>query len=108
MHAVVNHLPIKAGIDWSALAAKVDAFNADIEHADFRGLSLIKVSDTEAIVLVLFANLPTLQALSKDVAAPWFAEHVRPLLAGPVSRSVGEIVAGAFRTNAPAHASRQQ
>jgi hypothetical protein len=36
MHAVVNHLPIKSDSDWSALTAKVDAFNAMIDHLDFR------------------------------------------------------------------------
>ena len=94
MHAVVNHLPIKSDSDWSALTAKVDAFNAMIDHLDFRGLSMIRAGNDTAIFLILFASRAALDDISHNVAAPWFAENVRPFLAGPVSRSVGEIIAG--------------
>jgi hypothetical protein len=94
MHAVVNHLPIKSDTDWAALATKVDAFNALIDHPDFRGLSMIRSGANEAIILVLFSSRPSLDEVSSKVAAPWFAENMRPYLSGPVSRSVGEIVAG--------------
>ena len=96
MHAVINHRPIKPDTDWAALAGKVGAFNAGIGHPDFRGLSLIRAGDNEAIVLVLFATRAALDEISRNVAGPWFAEHMRPHLAGPVSRSVGEVVAGAL------------
>jgi hypothetical protein len=59
MHAVVNHLPIREGTDWSELATKFGAFET--------------------------ATQQTHSA---------FAEHVRPYLLGPVSRSVGELIAG--------------
>ena len=94
MHAVVNHLPIKPDSDWTALTAKVDAFNAMIDHPDFHGLSTIHARNDAAIFLVLFASPAALDDISHNVAAPWFAENVRPFLAGPVSRSVGEIIAG--------------
>ena len=98
MHAVVNHLPIKPDADWETLAAKVDAFNAGIARSDFRGISLIRAGDGEAIVLVLFATRAALDDVSHNVAGPWFAENIRPYLAGPVSRSVGEVIAGALRS----------
>jgi hypothetical protein len=98
MHAVINHLPIKPDADWATLNGKVEAFNASVAHPDFHGLSLIRASDNEAIVLVLFASRPALDQISRDIAAPWFAENIRPYLAGPVSRSVGEVVAGALRS----------
>jgi hypothetical protein len=94
VHAVVNHLPIKPDTDWAALAQKVDAFNALIDHPDFRGLSMIRVGDDAAILLVLFASRAALDDISRNVAAPWFADNMRPYLSGAVSRSVGEIVAG--------------
>ncbi|MGA7971428.1 MAG: hypothetical protein WCA36_01355 [Pseudolabrys sp.] len=97
MHAVVNHLPIKPDADWATLAAKVDAFNATVAHTDFHGFSLIRAGDNEAIMLALFATRAALDEMSRDLAAPWFGEHVKPYLAGPVSRSTGEIVAGALR-----------
>jgi hypothetical protein len=98
MHAVINHLPIKPDADWATLNGKVDAFNASIAHSDFRGLSLIRAGDNEAIILVLFSTRPALEKISSEVAAPWFAQNVRPYLSGPVSRSVGEVVAGALRS----------
>ena len=97
MFAVINHLPIKPNADWATLTSKVDTFNASITHPDFRGLSLIRSGDNEATVLVLFSTRAALDQISRDVAAPWFAENIRPFLAGPVSRSVGEAVAGALR-----------
>jgi hypothetical protein len=97
MHAVVNHLPIKPDTDWTAFAQKVDAFEAMVDHPDFRGLSMIRVGDDAAILLVLFASRAALDDVSRNIAAPWFAENVRPYLSGPVNRSVGEIVAGGLQ-----------
>ncbi len=99
MHAVINHLPIKPDTDWSALAQKIDAFNKLVDHPDFRGLSMIRVGDDAAIILVLFASRAALDDVSRSVAAPWFAENVRPYLSGVVNRSVGEIVAGTLAVN---------
>lgn len=97
MHVVINHLPIKPDADWSMLAAKIDAFDAEISHSDYRGTSLVRAGANEAIVLVLFASGPALEQISREIAAPWFAENVRPFLAGPVARSTGEVVAGTLR-----------
>jgi hypothetical protein len=96
MHAVINHLPIKPDTDWAALAAKANAFNAIVDHPDFRGLSMIRAADNEAIILVLFATRPALDDVSRNVAAPWFTENMKQYLAGPASRSVGEVVGGAL------------
>ena len=99
MQAVVNHLPIKPGVDWDALARKVDAFNGVVSHPDFRGLSLIRTGNEEAIVLVLFTSRAALDEVSRVVAGPWFAENIKQHLAGPASRSVGEVIAGALAKN---------
>jgi hypothetical protein len=45
---------------------------------------------------VLFTSRAALDEVSRDVAAPWFAEHMRPHLAGPANRPIGEIIAGAL------------
>jgi hypothetical protein len=96
MHAVINHLPIKPDTDWAALATKIDAFNALVDHPDFRGISMIRAGDNEAILLVLFATRPALDDVSRNVAAPWFAENMKQHLAGAANRSVGEVVGGAL------------
>jgi len=96
MHVVVNHLPLQKAIDWGALAHTVGTFESLLrdQYPGFRGCSLIRVADDAAILVVSYDNREDLEHISRHVAAPWFAEHVRPLLAGPVSRSVGEAVAG--------------
>lgn len=99
MHIVVNHLALQDGIDWPQLEAEVETFNAHVKraHPQCLGASLVRESGAHAIFLVRFADLASLQAISSEVAAPWFSEHVKPLLAGPVVRHVGEIVAGDMR-----------
>lgn len=96
MDAVINSFTLKEGTDWPTLAAQVDEFQQRLagERPEFRGVSLVRVSDTQAILVVLFDDRKSLDDISRDIAVPWFAEHVRPHLAGPVNRQVGEIVAG--------------
>lgn len=99
MHVVVNQITLQESTDWADLATKVDQFQTKLakEHAEFHGISLVRVSDSKAIFLVFFDNRDALDEISKNIAAPWFAEHVRPHLAGPVDRSTGEIVAGSMK-----------
>ena len=96
MYAVVNHLPIRPGANWNELAAKFGAFEAATRqaHPDLLSANVIRASDTEAILVIVYRDRQSLDEISKSVAAPWFAENVRPYLSGPVSRSVGEIIAG--------------
>ncbi len=96
MHIVVNDFSLHKFVDWPALESKVDQLQIQLshEHSGFRGASLVRVSDTKAIFLALFDDRESLDDISKTRAAPWFAEHVRPLLDGPVNRQVGEVVAG--------------
>ena len=74
----------------------VEAFEAMLrpQYPSFRGCTLIRAGDDAGILVVTFDSREALDDISKNVAAPWFAENVRPLLAGAVSRSVGEVIAG--------------
>lgn len=94
MHAIVNHLPIRPDTDWRVLAGLADELNALVDHPDHRGASLIRVGEDAAILVVLFASRAALDRVSREVAGPWFAEHMRPHLAGAVDRHVGEVLAG--------------
>jgi hypothetical protein len=96
MHAVINHLPLQKTTDWAELARSFTAFEERVraQHSAFRGVTLIRVGDDHGILVVTFDTREALDDISKNVAAPWFAEHVRPLLTGAVSRSVGEVVTG--------------
>jgi hypothetical protein len=96
MHAVINHLPLQQSTDWTALSRTIEEFEATLlaRYPAFRGITLVRVDDDAGILVVTFDTQEALDSISKNVAAPWFAEQVRPLLAGAVSRSVGEVVAG--------------
>ena len=97
MHAVVTKLTLAKPID-PALLEKLAEFVPQMQkHAGFLDLQLIRVSDSEAIALGFYSTREVLDDLSSKVAAPWFAEHVRPYLAGPVERAVGEVIAQAGR-----------
>ncbi len=99
MHIVVNRFTFIAGADWSKLQEAVDEFQAQVsaQRPEFHGVSLVREGENDAIFLVLFDDLESLNDISRNIAAPWFAEHFKPLLAGPVDRHVGEIVAGIMK-----------
>lgn len=67
------------------------------EDPGFDSFQFVSVSDTEAILLVFFTTREALDRVSSDIAGPWFAENVRAYLAGPVRRSVGEVVSTVTR-----------
>lgn len=93
MHAVVNKLTLAKPID-DALLAKLNAFNQGLRNEpEIFDSMLVSVSDTEAIAIALFHTREGMERFSREVAAPWFAENVRPYLGGPVSRVTGEVVA---------------
>jgi len=96
MYAIVNHLPIREGADWADIVTKLDRFASEMRaaHPEFKSALVLKVDEHEAILVATYADRESLDRLSKEVAGPWFAENIRPYLAGPVSRAVGEIVAG--------------
>lgn len=96
MHIIINRLPLSPHVDWSALAAKVDEFNAVAASSSeaFKGVSLLRTAQEEGVLLVIFTSRDELDRVSRDVAGPWFAANIRHLLSGPVARSVGEVVAG--------------
>jgi len=55
------HLVVAEAVDWPALEAKMDQFQAQIssEPLDFRGVCLVRVSDAKAIFPVfLTVNRP--------------------------------------------------
>jgi hypothetical protein len=96
MHVVINRLPIRPDADWSALCDKIDELDgiAATHSGAFRGISLARTDDGEGLVLVYFTDRAELDRVSREVAGPWFAQNIRPYLAGAVSRSVGEVLAG--------------
>jgi hypothetical protein len=92
MHAVVNKLTLSRPFD-NELLEKIDSGFYPLLRSvqGFLDMRVVGVSDAEAIILVFFQ---TREALDKGsaLAAPWFAENIRPYLGGPVQRSVGEII----------------
>jgi hypothetical protein len=99
MYAVVNHLPIKPSADWADIATKFAKFAEDTGKAfpKLKAAVLTKASDTEAIFTGVYDDRATAEHVSSNIAAPWFAENIRPYLAGPANRSAGEVIAGFTR-----------
>jgi hypothetical protein len=99
MHAVVNHLPIRPDADWGDIARKFDAFAQGVQR-DFPAMKagvLLRVSATEAVFMGVYDDAATREHVSSKVAAPWFAENIRPYLAGAAARSSGEVIGGFAR-----------
>lgn len=96
MHVVVNHIPIRPDADWTDIAARFAAFAARVkpEHPGMRTALLTRASDTEAIFVGIYSDPTTMQRVSSEIAAPWFAENIRQFMSGPAVRSVGEVIAG--------------
>jgi hypothetical protein len=98
MHAIVTKMTLGKPVDAPLLRSIEEGFLSQARRRpEFLDLKLVRVSDTEAIFLVFFTTREALDEMSRDVAGPWFAEHVRPYLAGPVERSVGEVVMDATK-----------
>jgi len=96
MHAVINHLPVKRDTDWDDFAAKLRLVEGRIDDPDFCGAILIRAGEAEAALIVLYRTEEALARISKDIAAPWFAEHIRQYVDGQPSRITGEILAGSL------------
>ncbi|MBI2719055.1 MAG: hypothetical protein HY245_07000 [Rhizobiales bacterium] len=96
MHVIITRLPIGPDADWAEMGRRVEAFDriATAASPGFKGVSLIRSSPEEAVLFVLFEGRDELDRVSREVAAPWFAENIRPFLTGAVTRTVGEVMAG--------------
>jgi quinol monooxygenase YgiN len=96
MHIVVNHLPIKPDADWNDIASKFEKFAKETRatYTQMKVAMLSKASEGEAIFVGIYADMETLDHVSKNVAAPWFAENIRQYLAGPAARTVANGIAG--------------
>jgi hypothetical protein len=95
MHAIVNKLTLGKPLDDEILRKMEREFFPRAREANpgFLDARVVRVSDTEVIRLAFYTTREALDEVSSKVAGPWFAEHVRPYLAGPVQRSVGEVIA---------------
>jgi len=93
MHAIVTKLALGKPLD-DALIHKIETelLPRAREYPGFLEIRIVRVSDAEAILLAFFSSREQLDELSSKLAGPWFADNVRSYLAGPVQRSVGEVI----------------
>lgn len=96
MFVVVNHLPVRPDADLAAFSALV---NAECEarlkaYPEIRAMIASRPNEAEVTLVILFASRAFGEEFSRNVAGPWFAENIRPFLAGPVSRTAGDMIAG--------------
>lgn len=96
MYAVVNRLPIRPDADWQDIAGKFGKFATETRKAypKLKVAVLMKASEAEAIFVGVYEDQASAEHVSANVASPWFAENIRPYLAGPAQRSVGPVIGG--------------
>jgi len=94
MLAIVNTMKLARPFDAELLRRVEDELfpSARAANAGFLGAKIVRVTDLEVVLLGFYADRESLDEVSSKIAGPWFAANVRPYLAGPVSRSVGEVV----------------
>ncbi|MCC6737394.1 MAG: hypothetical protein IT534_14875 [Bauldia sp.] len=99
MHAVVNHLSMRSDADWNDIARRFAVFAAGVkrDYPAMKTAVLVRVAASEAVFMGVYDDAATMEHVSSKVAAPWFAEHVRPYLAAPAVRSSGEVIGGFVR-----------
>lgn len=98
MDAVFTTFALASDADWVALASSFAALEQSLapHKPGYIGASLVRTDAGKAVVFVLFQDRAALDAISRDIAGPWFAAHVRPTLAGPVERMTGTVVASSL------------
>lgn len=99
MFAVLNHLELQPDTDWKDLGRRFDTLCVAVDDPDLIDASIVQIDDRHGFVLVRYRSRRAMDTVSKAVAAPWFAENVRPHLAAPASRSVGRIVGGTLKAD---------
>jgi len=99
MFAVLNHLEVRPGTDWQDLGKRFDGLCAAVDDPDLIDASIVQVDDLHGFILVRYSSREAMENVSRAVAAPWFAENLRPHLAAPASRSVGRIVGGTLNAD---------
>jgi len=95
MYAIVNKITLATPLD-AAILSKIEKElfpRAREANPGFLDAHVVRISDSEVVLFALYATMEALDDVSKNVAGPWFAENVRPYLAGPVDRKVGEVIA---------------
>lgn len=94
MHAIVNTMKLVRPLEDELLRRMQNEVFAQLREANagFLGGKIVRVSELEVVMLAFWANREVLDELSNKIAGPWFAANVRPYLAGPVTRVVGEII----------------
>jgi len=95
MYAIVNTLTLAKPLDPAVLEKLENELfpRARESSPGFLDAHVVRVSDTEVVLLVFYATMEALDDVSKNVAGPWFAQNIRSYLAGPVDRKVGEVIA---------------
>lgn len=93
MHAVVNLLRFSEPLDPQLFVAGRDELEAKMRGVPgFEALHVVQTGENEAFLVIVADRAETLDRLATEVGGPWMVEHVVPRLAGPPSRSLGEII----------------
>jgi hypothetical protein len=90
---VINHLRFAEPLPESVIRDANEICRRLVE-AGGQAASLVRVSETHAVLVLSFPDLETEERIKTEIGGPWMRERILPLLEGPTERSSGEVVAG--------------
>ncbi len=93
MFAVVNHLQFNKPVDSFKDELQSEGMPILSKLEGFVDFHFIKVDETHAIAILLWADGASAQAGAKAFGPTWFATHLKPFLVGAENRSVGPVIA---------------
>ncbi|PZS03570.1 MAG: hypothetical protein DLM70_08950 [Chloroflexi bacterium] len=93
MLVVTNRLPLGKPLDPELIAAIQNDFIPSMRRQPgFVSFQLVRNSDSEAVVIVVYRDQAAMREIGRSVASPWFQSHVVSYLSGEGQRTVGELV----------------
>lgn len=94
MHAIVNTMKLARPLPPELLLKMEQELLPRCRELDpALAIKIVQVTETDLVMIAFYSSREKLDEVSSKLAGPWFGEHVRSYLAGPVNRLVGEVIA---------------
>jgi heme-degrading monooxygenase HmoA len=92
MHAVVNHLHLNKPVDEVRNSLEAEGLPLLASQPGFENFYFVKVDDSHAIVIIIWASAADAQNGAQQFGPTWFAKNIAPYLASDQQRSMGEVI----------------
>ncbi len=92
MYAVVNHLQLTKPVDNFLDPLSQEGLPLLANQPGFNDFYFVKVSDNQAILMIVWQDATTADNGTKMFDSTWFAKNMAPYLASQQQRSTGEVL----------------